>query len=60
VFDARGRRVRRLVDAVLAPGHTARTWDGRSDSGHALPSGIYLYRVEAAGQVTRGKLTLLR
>ena len=60
VFDARGRRVRRLVDEVLSPGTAVRTWNGRSDADQVLPSGIYLYRVEAAGQVTRGKLTLVR
>jgi len=60
LFDARGRRVRRLVDEILPPGAVTRTWDGRDDRGHTLPSGVYVYRADAASQVTRGKLTLVR
>jgi hypothetical protein len=60
VFDARGRLVRRLVDGMLPAGSANRIWDGRDDAGHALPSGVYVYRVDAAGETARGKLTLVR
>jgi hypothetical protein len=48
IYDARGRRVRRLVDAVLSGPHWyARTWDGRDDAGGLAPSGVYFARFEA-------------
>ncbi len=49
VYDARGQRVRLLVDGLVAAGETRVEWDGRDDVGRPLPSGIYLYRLRAAG-----------
>jgi len=60
VFDARGRRVRTLVDAVLAPGAHASLWDGRDDAGNAVGSGTYLLRIRAGNESLSGKLTLVR
>ncbi|HKQ57286.1 MAG TPA: S8 family serine peptidase [Candidatus Eisenbacteria bacterium] len=45
VFDAQGRRVRRLADGEHAAGvHRAR-WDGRDESGSRLHAGLYFYRL---------------
>jgi hypothetical protein len=60
IYDPRGRRVRTLLDAPRAPGRYTLQWDGRDGAGSALPSGVYLYRVEAGKQSSAGKLTLLR
>lgn len=60
IYDATGRRVRRLLDAPLVPGAARLTWDGRDDARHALPSGIYFYNVRTPHEALRGKLTLLR
>jgi len=60
IYDANGRRLRRLLDAPLAPGTTRLVWNGRDDANHALSSGIYFYRVRMAHETLRGKLTLLR
>jgi hypothetical protein len=50
VLDPAGRAVRTLVDrAMQGPGAWAVHWDGRDASGRVLPSGLYLYRIEAAG-----------
>jgi hypothetical protein len=49
VFDAQGRLVRRLVDGLCEAGRTEVRWDGRDDAGRTLPSGLYLYRLRAAG-----------
>jgi len=60
VYDARGRRVRDLVDAERPAGTAAVTWDGRDASGRALPSGLYLLRLRTgAGGVTRA-VSLIR
>jgi Peptidase family M23 len=53
VFDALGRRVRRLVDRDHEPALTGGvTWDGRDASGHPAPAGIYLCRLAAGGEST--------
>jgi agmatine/peptidylarginine deiminase len=54
VLDARGRRVRTLVDGRCEAGTTEVVWDGTDDAGRPVPSGTYLYRLRAAGlQYTR-------
>jgi hypothetical protein len=60
VYAPDGRRLRKLVDAPRAAGAGAVTWDGRSDDGQALASGIYIVRFESAGTVRATKLTLVR
>ena len=60
LFDIRGRRVRQLLQAPLAPGPHRLVWDGRDASGRSLASGVYLYRVRLADETWNGKITLLR
>ncbi len=55
VHDVRGRRVAVLLDARLDAGWHERTW--RPDG---LASGIYLARLEIAGQALSRKLVLLK
>jgi hypothetical protein len=60
VFDARGRRVRSLVQANLPAGFQQTTWDGRDDDGRRLPSGIYVAQLRAAGSSFAQRLVLLK
>lgn len=60
VYDVTGRRVRTLVDGPSAPGHQTAVWDGRDDSGAAVSSGVYLYRLEAEGFRAERKMALLK
>jgi hypothetical protein len=60
IFDARGRRLRVLLDEPRLPGEHRLVWDGRDALAGPLPSGIYLYRVQAGSRRLSGKLTLLR
>lgn len=60
LFDVRGRRVRTLWDGPLAAGERWLAWDGRDERGAALPSGLYLARVRAAGQERTLKLMLAK
>jgi subtilisin family serine protease len=60
IFDARGRLVRRLLDADLPAGDHACAWDGRGDDGRAAPSGVYLARLRAGGTARQQKLQLVR
>jgi len=60
VFDARGRRVRRLLDASRSAGLFTVVWDGRDDRGRGLPGGTYLLRLEAGSQKATLKLSLVK
>ncbi|HKK72312.1 MAG TPA: CARDB domain-containing protein [Candidatus Krumholzibacteria bacterium] len=60
IFDARGRRVRQLVDGNLPPGRRELVWDGRDDAGRRVGRGVYLLRATAAGEVRNRKLTVIR
>ena len=55
VFDERGRHITTLVDEAKAAG-THRT---RFDAGR-LPSGVYIYRIEAPDGALTQRMTLLR
>ncbi len=58
IHDATGRVVRRLeVPAVDALGGV--WWDGRSDEGAALPSGVYVCRLRGAAKPSQ-RLVLVR
>ena len=60
VFDASGRLVRTLVDAVLPPGIYRARWNGRSDRGVAVASGRYFYRLAVGNTVRTRAMTLVR
>ncbi|HOX24431.1 MAG TPA: FlgD immunoglobulin-like domain containing protein [Candidatus Krumholzibacteria bacterium] len=60
VHDASGELVATLVDRLLVAGRHTVTWEGRTDGGQAVPSGIFLVRVASGGEVRTGKITLLR
>jgi hypothetical protein len=55
VFDLLGREVARVLDRTLDAGQHAVTWDAGD-----LPSGVYLYRVEAGGSLDTRTLVLLK
>jgi FlgD Ig-like domain len=51
VFDPSGRRLRRLVAGALPAGSHEAMWDFRDDRGRAMPTGIYLVRLDADERV---------
>ena len=60
LYNLAGQKVLTLAKGHREAGpHTAR-WDGRDDQGRARASGVYLYRLQAGGQVETRKLLLLR
>ena len=60
IFQANGRLVRTLVAGALPAGRYRVPWDGRNDRGAVLPSGVYLYRLSAAGYVEARRMLLLK
>jgi hypothetical protein len=60
VFDISGRCVAHLVDGQQKAGRHRIEWDGRDDSGHSLPSGIYCARLESQGRSAVRRVLILR
>ena len=60
IHDLRGRLVTTLLDEHLPAGRHEVTWDGRDASGREVPSGVYLSRLEAVGQMAHGRMSLVR
>jgi hypothetical protein len=64
IYDVTGRLVRTLVDEPEEAGTYAISWDGRSDAGLAVSTGVYVYRLQArtkspANEFTEVKKMLL-
>lgn len=60
LFNTAGRRVWELSRPAWSAGPHTVTWGGRDDAGAELPSGIYVYRIEAGSVRAERKLTLIR
>lgn len=55
VFDVLGRQVTTVVDKTMVAGRHAVTWEAP-----LLPSGVYLYRLEAGTSTAQSGMILLR
>jgi hypothetical protein len=60
VFDAMGRRVKTVVDGYQGPGPQLEIWDGTSEGGEAMPSGVYFARIQSAHGAGRVRCILAR
>jgi hypothetical protein len=60
VFDVAGQRVRSERTATMAAGWHRIDFQARDDVGRALPSGVYFYRVKAAGETITRKMVIAR
>jgi|GEM_PF-245123 len=60
VYNLTGQEVVSLVNGYRQAGSYAIHWGGRDETGRALASGVYLYRLQAGTRVETRKLLLLR
>lgn len=61
VYDVGGRKVATVVDRVFSPaGYYEVDWSARADDGSRLPSGVYFYRMFAAGNTFTRKLVIVK
>jgi hypothetical protein len=58
VYNILGQKVRTVADEMFEPGSYSRMWDGRSDAGTQVSSGIYFYKM-VAGEFSATKKTVL-
>ncbi len=60
IYNLLGQSVRVLVEEKQKAGQYTKLWDGRDDRGMLLPSGIYLYRLEAGEFVSVKRMLLMK
>lgn len=60
VYDVAGRRVATLVDGEVDGGYHDAVWDGTTDSGEGVATGIYFARLSAFGEERTQKMILLK
>jgi flagellar hook assembly protein FlgD len=51
--------VKTLVEGAQGPGLHETAWDGRSQSGGQMPSGIYFIRSSVAGETSVARLVYM-
>ncbi len=60
IYDLLGRLVAVLFDREVKPGRYEVVWNGKDLLGQDLPSGTYLYHLEAGNVMVTKRMTLLR
>lgn len=60
VYNVRGQKVRTLVNDTCPQGVQSVVFNGRDDACNTLASGVYLYRLEAAGKSITNKMLLVK
>jgi hypothetical protein len=60
IYNTLGQEVRTLVNTQQTAGSYQVKWDGKNDSGNALASGVYLYRLRADDYMETKKMVLMK
>lgn len=60
VFNMLGEKVTTLIDDSFNAGTYRIIWEGRDDFGRAMPSGIYLYRLESGDKSITKRMIMLK
>ena len=60
VFNVQGQRVNVLVDEVQEPGYKSINWNGSSQSGYVLPSGIYFVMIQQSNTTEVKKVMMIK
>lgn len=60
IFDPSGALVRRFMQESQPSGSHEIRWNGRDGAGRAVPSGVYMTRIEMDGRVMKGRVVLAR
>ncbi len=60
ILNVRGQLVRTLEDRYHSPGRYSREWDGRTNSGLSVNSGVYLIVLQIGNRIVTRKAILLK
>ncbi len=60
IYNAKGQKVRNLVDGFFSDGEHIVNWNGKTDKQKMAPSGIYFYRMSNNGIYKHRKMILMK
>jgi flagellar hook assembly protein FlgD len=60
IYNILGQLIATMTIVVAESGQFDVYWNGRSDAGRVVPSGVYLYTVELQGELLRGSMILVK
>ena len=60
VYGVDGSLVRRLFSGDVSGGEFSVRWDGKTDRGTRVPSGVYLYAIRSGTELRTGKMIMMR
>jgi uncharacterized lipoprotein YddW (UPF0748 family) len=60
IYDVRGREVKTLINKVQHNGLHKVFWNGKDDTGNAVTSGIYFYKLQISDQKQTRKILLIQ
>ncbi len=60
ILDQQGRVVRSLADQTMGAGERELSWDGRTEAGSAVPSGLYFYCIVVGDRTMKGRVAIVR
>ncbi|WP_461369977.1 FlgD immunoglobulin-like domain containing protein, partial [Candidatus Darwinibacter acetoxidans] len=59
-YNIKGQKVKTLANSLFQAGNHTLVWDGCSDEGEKLASGVYLLRMEAGKFRQTRKMTIIK
>jgi flagellar hook assembly protein FlgD len=59
LFDVSGRRVKTLVNGVLAPGPHVASWNGLNQRGDRVGNGVYFVRLTTPSKLFHARVVVL-
>lgn len=59
IYNIRGQKIKTLIDSHEDAGENSIVWDGKSDYGRFVPSGVYFYRLRTPSFDQINKMLLL-
>ncbi len=60
IYNVLGQRVRKLLNQILRGGRHELIWDGRSDSGSFVASGLYFVRLSTENNIAIKKMMVIK
>ena len=60
VYNLSGAEIATLVNQSMSAGNYRAVWNGRTDDGRAVASGVYFYHLQTEGFAATKKMTLLK
>ena len=60
IYNSLGQKIRTLASGMMQPGHHSVLWDGRTDTGNNVTTGVYFASLWAGNRMTTRKMMLLK